>query len=107
MLIGLVIGKYKPNASEKISIPLIKFGIPLSVMGLLLKVGINTDLIKTALIAFFTISIFILIINNSPNLSKIFPNYSLQLGGLIGNTSFLGIPIAIALLPTNTINFTI
>tara|TARA_Y100001978_G_scaffold107304_1_gene95871 strand:- start:114 stop:758 length:645 start_codon:yes stop_codon:yes gene_type:complete len=31
----------------------------------------------------------------------------LQLGGLIGNTSFLGIPIAMALLPTNTINFTI
>ena len=35
------------------------------------------------------------------------PNFSLQLSGLIGNTSFLGIPIAIALLPTSTINFTI
>ena len=31
----------------------------------------------------------------------------MQLAGLIGNTSFLGIPIAIALLPSNTINFTI
>ena len=31
----------------------------------------------------------------------------MQLAGLIGNTSFLGIPIAIALLPTETINFTI
>ena len=29
------------------------------------------------------------------------------MAGLIGNTSFLGIPIAIALLPTDTINFTI
>ena len=29
------------------------------------------------------------------------------MGGLIGNTSFLGIPVAIALLPTNTINYTI
>ena len=29
------------------------------------------------------------------------------MSGLIGNTSFLGIPIAIALLPTDTINFTI
>ena len=29
------------------------------------------------------------------------------MAGLIGNTSFLGIPIAIALLPTSTINFTI
>ena len=31
----------------------------------------------------------------------------MQLAGLIGNTSFLGIPIAMALLPSQTINFTI
>ena len=107
MIIGFIVGKIKPNISEKISVPLIKFGIPLSVMGLLLKAGISIDLVKTALIAFSVISIFILLINNIPNLKKIFPNYSLQLGGLIGNTSFLGIPIALALLPTSTINFTI
>ena len=76
-------------------------------MGLLLKVGINADLVKTALIAFSSIVFFIFFINYFPLLKKIFPNYSLQLGGLIGNTSFLGIPIAIALLPTDTINFTI
>jgi len=107
LILGFLIGKIKPTAAEKISLPLIRFGIPLSVMGLLLKVGISTDLIKTALIAFSAISLFILLINNVTQLKKIFPNYSLQLGGLIGNTSFLGIPIAIALLPTDTINFTI
>jgi len=47
------------------------------------------------------------LINNIPTLKNIFPTTSLQLAGLIGNTSFLGIPIAIALLPTETINFTI
>jgi len=104
---GFFIGKVKPLASEKISISLIKFGIPISVMGLLLKAGINIDLINAALLAFFTIVFFILCINNIPALKEIFPNYSLQLAGLIGNTSFLGIPIAIALLPTETINFTI
>ena len=31
----------------------------------------------------------------------------MQLAGLIGNTSFLGIPIALALLPSTTINFAI
>ena len=76
-------------------------------MGLLLKAGINLDLIKTALIAFFSILFSIIFINFLPFLKKYLPNYTLQLGGLIGNTSFLGIPIAIALLPTNTINFTI
>tara|TARA_B100000609_G_scaffold173613_1_gene149875 strand:- start:815 stop:1684 length:870 start_codon:yes stop_codon:yes gene_type:complete len=106
-LIGFFLGRIKPKASEKISLPLIKYGIPLSVMGLLLKVGINIDLIKSSLIAFSSISFLFFLINVLPNVRKKLPNYSLQLGGLIGNTSFLGIPIAIALLPTNTINFTI
>ena len=76
-------------------------------MGLLLKAGINIDLINSAVFAFLTIICFFVCINNIPLLKNIFPNYSLQLAGLIGNTSFLGIPIAIALLPTETINFTI
>ena len=76
-------------------------------MGLLLKAGISIDLIHSAVIAFITITFFITIINAAEPLKKLFPNYSLQLAGLIGNTSFLGIPIAIALLPTDTINFTI
>ena len=76
-------------------------------MGLLLKEGIDIDLIKTASIAFFTIGVLIVLINYLPIFKTKLPNYSLQLAGLIGNTSFLGIPIAIAILPTSTINFTI
>ena len=76
-------------------------------MGLLLKSGINIDLIKSSIIAFTSISSVFLLINIFPKTRKGFPNYSSQLGGLIGNTSFLGIPIAIALLPTTVINFTI
>ena len=107
MILGFFIGKRKPKFSELIALPLIKYGIPLSVMGLLLKEGIDLDLIKTALIAFFSIGFLIVLINYFSILKTILPNYSLQLAGLIGNTSFLGIPIALALLPTNTINFTI
>ena len=107
LTIGFFIGRNRPKLSEQISKKLIKFGIPLSVMGLLLKAGINIDLIKTSLLAFFSIALLVFIINSIKILKHSFSNFSLQLGGLIGNTSFLGIPIAIALLPTNTINFTI
>ena len=107
MILGFLIGKKKPKLSELIALPLIKYGIPLSVMGLLLKEGIDLDLIKTALIAFLSIGFLIILINYLSILKKRLPNYSLQLAGLIGNTSFLGIPIALALLPTSTINFTI
>tara|TARA_B100000886_G_scaffold259779_1_gene184674 strand:- start:79 stop:798 length:720 start_codon:yes stop_codon:yes gene_type:complete len=53
------------------------------------------------------IGFLIVLINIFPILKSRLPNYTLQLAGLIGNTSFLGIPIAIALLPSRTINFTI
>ena len=76
-------------------------------MGLLLEAGINIDLIKVAILSFSSIGLLILLINFIPFFKRKFPNYSIQLGGLIGNTSFLGIPIAIALLPKNTRNFTI
>jgi len=47
------------------------------------------------------------VINIFPIFKNRISNYTLLLAGLIGNTSFLGIPIAIALLPSTTINFTI
>ncbi len=76
-------------------------------MGLLLKEGIDINLIKSAFIAFFLIGFLIVLINLFPIFKKRLPNYTFQMAGLIGNTSFLGIPIAIALLPSTTINFTI
>ena len=76
-------------------------------MGLLLKEGIDINLIKSAFLAFSLIGFLIILINIFQIFKNNLPNYTLQLAGLIGNTSFLGIPIAIALLPSTTINFTI
>ena len=107
MIFGFFLGKKNPKISKYIARPLIRFGIPLSVMGLLLKEGIDINLIKSAFIAFSLIGFLMVLINKFPILKNRLPNYTLQLAGLIGNTSFLGIPIAIALLPSTTINFTI
>jgi len=76
-------------------------------MGLLLKEGIDVNLIKSAFLAFSLIGFLITLINIFPILKNKLSNYTFQMAGLIGNTSFLGIPIAIALLPSSTINFTI
>lgn len=81
-------------------------------MGLILKAGIKVDLIKTATLAFSSIGVLILLINYLPFLKTVFPNYTFKLGGLIGNTSFLGIPIASALinaefLPNEAINLSV
>ncbi len=76
-------------------------------MGLLLKEGIDINLIKSAFLAFSVIGLLVTLINIIPIFKKWLPNYTLQLAGLIGNTSFLGIPIALSLLPSKTINYTI
>jgi len=107
LIFGFFLGKKNPKISKYIARPLIKFGIPLSVMGLLLKEGIDINLIKSAFLAFSLIGSLITLINISPIFKNKLSNYTLQMAGLIGNTSFLGIPIAIALLPSTTINFTI
>ena len=107
LIFGFLLGKKIPKISKYIARPLIRFGIPLSVMGLLLKEGIDINLIKSALLAFSLIGCLLVLINIIPIFRERLPNYTLQLSGLIGNTSFLGIPIAIALLPSKTINFTI
>ena len=73
----------------------------------MLKEGIDINLIKSAFLAFSVIGFLITLINLIPIFNKRLPNYTLQLAGLIGNTSFLGIPIALAILPSTTINFTI
>ena len=100
MIFGFFLGKKNPKISKDIAIPLIKFGIPLSVMGLLLKEGIDINLIKSAFFAFSLIGFLIILINTFQIFKNKLSNYTLQLAGLIGNTSFLGIPIAIALLPS-------
>jgi hypothetical protein len=76
-------------------------------MGLLLKEGIDINLIKSACLAFFLIGFLVIVINIFQIFKNRISNYTLLMAGLIGNTSFLGIPIAIALLPSTTINFTI
>ncbi len=63
-------------------------------MGLLLKEGIDINLIKSAFLAFSVIGFLITLINIIPIFKERLPNYTLQLAGLIGNTSL-------------TINFTI
>ena len=107
LIFGFFLGKKNPKISKYIARPLIRFGIPLSVMGLLLKEGIDINLIKSAFLAFSLIGFLIILINTFQIFKNKLSNYTLQLAGLIGNTSFLGIPIAITLLPSTTINFTI
>ena len=107
LLIGYLLGRFKEDLSLKISRPLINYGIPISLMGILLKSGLEFQLIQSAVLALVAISILMTILNRLPGFKNFIPNKTLQLGSAFGNTGYFGIPISLALLPSNALIYSI
>ena len=107
IIIGLFLSKINPNIANKFAKILINFGVPISLVGLLLKTGINIKLIYAALISSSSIIIFfILLILIKPIRNNLIKT-ELQLGSVLGNSGYLGIPIAVALLPIETLQISL
>jgi len=102
-----LLGSFKRNLLQTICDPLINIGIPLSLMGILLKSGVEWPLIQAALLALVAITLSIAILNCLPVAKKYIPNRSLQLGSGFGNTGYFGIPVSLALLPNHSLIYRI
>ncbi len=107
LLIGYLLGRFKENLSLTISRPLISYGIPISLTGILLKSGLELPLIESAALALVAISILMTILNRLPSVKKLVPNRTLQLGSAFGNTGYFGIPVSLALLPDHALIYSI
>ena len=99
LLIGYLLGRFKENLSLTISRPLISYGIPISLMGILLKSGLELPLIESAALALVAIGFLMTILNRLPSVNNLIQNRTLQLGSAFGNTGYFGIPVSLALLP--------
>ena len=107
LLVGYFLGRFKENLCLKISRLLISFGIPISLMGILLKSGLELPLIQSASLALVAIGILMTILNCLPSMKTFIPNRALQLGSGFGNTGYFGIPVSLALLPNNALIYSI
>ena len=107
LLIGYLLGRFKENLSKTISLPLINFGIPISLMGILLKSGLEFPLIQSGVLALVAISILLTMLNCLPVLKNYIPNRTLQLGSGFGNTGYFGIPVSLAVLPNHALIYSI
>jgi hypothetical protein len=67
LLIGYLLGRFKENISLTISSPLISYGIPISLMGILLKSGLELPLIEAAALALVAIGLLMTILNRLPS----------------------------------------
>ena len=107
LLIGYLLGRFKENLSLTISRPLISYGIPIGLTGILLKSGLELPLIESAALALVAIGILMTILNRLPSLKNLVPNRTLQLGSAFGNTGYFGIPVSLALLPDHALIYSI
>ena len=83
------------------------YGIPVSLMGILLKSGLELALIQSAALALVAIGFLMTLLNCLPGIKNLIPNRSLQLGSAFGNTGYFGIPVSLALLPNHALIYSI
>ena len=107
LLIGYLLGRFKENLSLTISRPLISYGIPISLMGILLKSGLELPLIESAALALVAIGFLMTILNRLPSVNNLIQNRTLQLGSAFGTTGYFGIPVSLALLPDHGLIYSI
>ena len=85
------------------ALPLVRFGVPVSLMGLLLHGGLNGSLFGMALLAVAAIALMLIILRwLSPGIAAL-RRPDLQLASCIGNTAYFGIPATLALLPAEAL----
>ena len=107
LALGYLIGRFKPELSSKIAKPLINFGVPISLMGLLLKSGLNWLLFQALVMAILVLGLLIAAIRTFPKIRKHIGSRVLLLGSIFGNSGYFGIPISLAFLPSESLNFSI
>ena len=105
--LGLWIGWLKPGWTRPVAMPLVRFGVPISLMGLLLKGGIHWSMAMNALIAALAIGLWMLGLQGLPSETKPVDSPALQIGSAVGNTAYFGIPVALALLPSQALPISI
>ncbi len=104
--LGLLLGVRFPGLPGRLAPPLITWGIPISLVALLLRAGFRAELLTAALMAAAVSSLGLLLLR-LPALGRRIPEGSLQLGCIVGNTGYWGLPVGLALLPAEAIGFTI
>jgi len=85
----------------------VRYGVPISLMGLLLKGGLSNSLLSTAAMAAAAIMLMLMVLGRWQRGGDQLLSPTLQLGGCVGNTAYFGIPVALALLPPEALSISI
>ena len=106
LLIGFWLGGRHPDFSTRLAQPLVRFGVPVSVMGLLLRGGLSGAVLKAAAVAPVAVSLWFLAVSIR-SAGEAHSSAALRLGSCVGNTAYVGVPLALAFLPEQALPITI
>ncbi|MBM5806415.1 MAG: malate transporter [Cyanobacteria bacterium M_surface_10_m2_179] len=104
---GMALGRLAPQLPTQLAPPLLRWGVPISLVGLLLKGGLHNGTGEAALFTLVLTAGGLLLTQRWPWLQRALPVRSLQLGSMVGNTAYFGLPVALALLPPQALSFSI
>ena len=106
LLIGFWAGRRHETLSTRLAAPLVRFGVPISVMGLLLKGGLSSDMLQAAGLAVFAMGLVLVGAARLPGMGEL-ASPTLRLGSCTGNTAYFGVPLALAFLPDEALPISI
>lgn len=107
LLLGLLLGHRFPSLPTRLAAPLVRWGIPLTLVGLLLRSGLGGDLFVAGAAAGLINGVGLLLLFGLAPLRRALANGGLRLGCVVGNTGYFGIPVALALLPPQALGYSI
>lgn len=102
LLLGVLLGRICPWLPAWIAPLLIRWGVPLSLAALLLRSSPSLTLLKAGLLGLIVPLVSLLILAVSPLRHRVGERV-LMLGAVVGNTGYWGLPVALALLPSEAI----
>ena len=106
LLIGFWAGRRHRALSSRLASPLVRFGVPISVMGLLLKGGLSGDMVQAAGVAVLAMGLVLVGGARLPGMATL-ASPTLRLGSCTGNTAYFGVPLALAFLPDEALPISI
>ena len=104
LLLGLLLARCWPQLAPRLAPPLVRWGVPFSLMGLLLHSGLQWRYGAMLGLAMGIVAAGLLLVHAAP---RLFPGPAERLGAVVGNTAYFGIPAALALLPPAAVGYAI
>lgn len=104
---GLLLARRHPRLAARLALPLMRWGVPLSITALLLRGGLHWRYGEVLLLALVAVLGGLLLLALVPPLRAGFRTPPQRLGAVVGNTAYFGIPAALALLPSGAVDYSI